>query len=136
MGQADEALVTLLREAARLDPADTALHEHLARVFVARGDRASAAEYLTIETAGTNPQLRLMVAEMRLRSGRVDEGMDNRAATARTRIPSAGRTSPWSAGRSPSKPRKPDSGVVELAADVAVAQEDWPSAAAALQESS
>src|SRR5438309_2559477 len=75
MGQSEEALVAL-REAARLDPSDTALQEHLARVFVDRGDMASAAEYLTIETAGRDPQLLLIVAEIRLRSGRVDEGME------------------------------------------------------------
>ena len=49
MGQSEEALVAL-REAARRDPSDTALQEHLARVFVDRGDMASAAE-----TARPNP---------------------------------------------------------------------------------
>jgi tetratricopeptide (TPR) repeat protein len=132
MGQADEALVAL-REAARLDPSDTALQEHLARMFVDRGDMASAAEYLTVETAGTNPQLLLMVAEIRLRGGRVDEGMQiarrllDEDPSRRQDVALVG----WTIAE-----QAPEAGflVVELAADVAVAQADWPSAAAALQE--
>jgi tetratricopeptide (TPR) repeat protein len=132
MGQSEEALVAL-REAARLDPSDTALQEHLARVFVDRGDMASAAEYLTVETAGSNPQLLLIVAEIRLRSGRVDEGMEiarrllDENPMRRQDVALVG----WTIAE-----QAPEAGfrIVELAADVAVAQADWPSAAAALQE--
>ena len=132
MGQADEALVAL-REAARLDPSDTALQEHLARAFVERGDMASAAEYLTVETAGSNPQLLLVVAEIHLRSGRVDEGMEiarrllDEDPMRRQDVALVG----WTIAE-----QAPEAGfrIVELAADVAIAQADWPSAAAALQE--
>jgi tetratricopeptide (TPR) repeat protein len=132
MGQAEEALVAL-REAARLDPSDTALQERLARVFVDRGDMASAAEYLTIETAGRDPQLLLIVAEIRLRSGRVDEGMEiarrllDEDPMRRQDVALVG----WTIAE-----QAPEAGfrIVELAADVAIAQADWPSAAAALQE--
>ncbi len=132
MGQSEEALVAL-REAARLDPSDAALQERLARVFVDRGDMASAAEYLTIETAGRDPQLLLIVAEIRLRSGRVDEGMEiarrllDEDPMRRQDVALVG----WTIAE-----QAPEAGfrIVELAADVAIAQADWPSAAAALQE--
>jgi tetratricopeptide (TPR) repeat protein len=74
LGRADDALGAL-REAARLDPTDTALRTHLARTFVARGDLQSAGEYLTIETAGSDPELLLTAAEIQLRGGNTDEGL-------------------------------------------------------------
>jgi tetratricopeptide (TPR) repeat protein len=131
-GHPDEALA-MQREAARLDPTDLALQEHLARVFVARGDLSAAAEYLTIESAGDNPQLLLMVAEIRLRGGKIDEGLEiakkllNDDPMRRQDVAMVG----WTIAEV-----APDAGfrIVELAADVAVVQADWPSAAAALQE--
>ena len=60
-GLPDEALQAL-RDAALLDPEDSALKAHLARAFVARGDMTTAAEYLTVETAGNDPHLLLTVA--------------------------------------------------------------------------
>jgi tetratricopeptide (TPR) repeat protein len=132
MGQSGEALVAL-RDAARLDPSDAALRERLARVFVERGDMTSAAEYLTVETAGSDPKLLLLVADILLRSGRIDEGMEiARRLLAddpmrRQDVALVG----WTIAE-----HAPEAGfrIVELAADVAVAQADWPSAAAALQE--
>jgi tetratricopeptide (TPR) repeat protein len=132
MGQPDEAL-TCLREAARLDPSDFQLQENLARAFVARGDLAAAAEYLTVESAGNDPRLLLMVAEIRFRGDRIEEGLEVvRKILAgdpmrRQDVAMIG----WTVAE-----QNPDAGfrVVELAADTAVAQQDWPSAAAALQE--
>jgi len=131
-GNSEEALA-MLREAARLDPSDLPLQEHLARVFVGRGDLTAAAEYLTPESAGNDPQLLLMVAEMRLRGGRVEEGIEIAAKLLagdpmrRQDVAMVG----WTVAEV-----VPDAGfkIVELAADVAVAHQDWPSAAAALQE--
>ncbi len=131
-GQADEAIATL-REAARLDPADAQLRATLARTFVARGDLAAAGEYLTVETAGDDPQLRLMVAEIQLRDGRVDEGLAvlqqllSEDAARRQDIAMMG----WALAE-----QLPDIGfqVVEKSAAAAVLEEDWPSAAATLQE--
>jgi tetratricopeptide (TPR) repeat protein len=132
MGRAEEVLATL-REAARLDPSDLALQEHLARVFLERGDLTAAAEYLTVDAAGNSPQLLLMVAEIRLRSGRVDEGLDiaRRLLTddplRRQDVAKVG----WTVAD-----QAPEAGfsMVELAANTAVTESDWPSAAAALQE--
>src|SRR5207244_1281287 len=106
---------------------------HLARTFVERGDMAGAAEYLTIETAGNDPQLLLTVAEIRLRSDRVDEGLTivrrllDEDPARREAIALLG----WNlAEHAPEAAYR----AVELAADIAVAQGDWPGAAAALQE--
>ncbi len=131
-GMADQAL-DALRAAARLDPGDSALQAHLARAFVARGDLATAAEYLTVETAGNDPQLLLTVAEIQLRGGRIDDGlalvkrMLEEDPSRREQIALLG----WAVAE-----HAPELGfqVVELAADTAVAQADWPGAAAALQE--
>ena len=123
----------LLRDAARLDPEDTALRAHLARAFMTRGDIPSAAEYLTVEVAGEDPQLLLMLIEMQLRGAQVDDAL----ATAkrlleldterREQIAAVG----WNvAEQSPEAAFQ----IVQLAAEVAVAQNNYPSAAAALQE--
>jgi tetratricopeptide (TPR) repeat protein len=132
MNQPEEALATL-REAARRDPSDAALQEHLARTFVARGDHAAAAEYMTLETAGADPKLLLTVAEIRFRSGRIDEGLEivervlKSDPLRRQDVALVG----WNVAE-----QAPDAGfrIVALAADTAVEQSDWPSAAAALQE--
>lgn len=131
-GRASEAL-DMLRDAARLDPADTDLREHLARTFVANGDLDAANEYLTAETAGGDPQLELIAAELQLRGGNVDDGMAlirrllEQDPTRRDDIAGVG----WKlAEASPDAAFK----VVELAAETAVVQTDWASAAAALQE--
>jgi tetratricopeptide (TPR) repeat protein len=131
-GQETEALAAL-REASRLAPEDTALQAHLARAFVARGDLAAAAEYLTVENAGADPQLLMTVAEIRLRDGRIDEGLDvlRRLLADDPERREAIAMLGWKVAED-----APDVGfrAVELAADAGVAQSDWPSAAAALQE--
>jgi tetratricopeptide (TPR) repeat protein len=132
MGQPEEALA-MLREAARLEPGDIALSEHLARVFVERGDLTSAAEYLTVDAAGNNPLLLLMVAEMRLRDGRLDEGLD--IARRVLEIDPLRRQDVAMIGWTVAE-QSPEAGfkTVQLAAEIAVSHGDWPSAAAALQE--
>lgn len=131
-GNQDEALKALA-EAARLDPSDTELYAQLARAYVALGDLTSAAQYLTVETAGDDPQLLLTVAEIQLRGGRQEEGL---ALVKRLleRDPERGEhiaVLGWTLAE-----QTPEVGfsVVELAADAAVARTDWGSAAAVLQE--
>ena len=132
LGQPEEAFAAL-REAARLDPSDTALREQLGRALAARGDLTAAAEYLTVESAAGNPQLLLMLAEIRLRSERVDEALEiarqliHDDPMRRQDVAMVG----WTVAE-----QAPEAGLklVELAADTAVAHQDWPSAAAALQE--
>ncbi len=130
-GRTGDAL-EMLREAARLDPDDAELREHLARTFVANGNMQAASEYLTAETAGSDPQLQLMAAELALR-GNADDGMAlvrrllEQDPARRDDIAAVG----WKlAGELPEVAFK----VVELAAETAVVQTDWASAAAVLQE--
>ena len=131
-GRADEAL-DMLRDAARVDPSDNDLMAHLARAFVARGDMAAAAQYLTVETAGTDPALLMTMAEIQLRSGNIGDGLaiarrllDDDPAR-RDQVALIG----WNIAE-----QAPEAGfaAVELAAEVSIAQGDWASAAAAVQE--
>lgn len=130
--QADEALTTL-RQAAGANPHDTELASELAKKFIARGDLATASEYLTVEAAGDDPALLLTVADLKLRGDAVDEGLAivrrliEGDPSRREQIALLG----WSVAE-----HKPEAGfaVVELAANAAVADNDWPGAAAALQE--
>jgi tetratricopeptide (TPR) repeat protein len=130
--KAEEALATL-RQASAANPFDTELKAELARAFVTRGDTATAAEYLTVETAGDDPVLLLMVAEIQLRSGKVDEGLAvmrrllDQDPSRHEQVALVG----WNVAE-----QAPEAGfkAVELAADVSVGQGEWASAAAALQE--
>jgi tetratricopeptide (TPR) repeat protein len=133
-GDAAGALETL-RAAAAHHPDETELRAELARRFMANGDTASAAEFLSAETAGDDPELLLVVATIRLASEgeSVDEGL---AIIRRLLEQDPGRREQiaqlgWAVAE-----RHAEAGfkVVELAADAAVAQTDWPLAAAALQE--
>ena len=129
----EDAALDALGEAARLDPEDSELRAHLARTFVARGDLQAAAEYLTVQTAGDDPQLLFTIAEIKLRGDTPEDGMAivrqllDEHANRREEVALLG----WTIGE-----QLPELGfrVVELAADAAVAGQDWASAAAALQE--
>jgi tetratricopeptide (TPR) repeat protein len=131
-GNPDEALDTL-RQAAAVNPGDTELSAQLAKAFVAKGDLATAAEYLTAETAGDDPQLLMTVADIQLRGDKFEDGLAivrrllEEDPSRREQIALLG----WTVAE-----KAPEAGflVVELAADSAVAQSDWPAAAAALQE--
>ena len=131
-GSVDEALATL-RQAATLNPGDTELSAQLARTFIARGDLATAAEYLTAETAAGDPVLLLTVADIQLRGDKFEEGLAivrrllEEDASRREQIAQLG----WSVAE-----KAPEAGfvVVELAAAAAVTAADWPGAAAVLQE--
>ena len=131
-GNADEALATL-RQAATRHPADIALGAQLARSFIARGDLTTAAEYLTVETAGDDPALLMTVADIQIRGDKADDGL----AILRRLLEQDGSRGDqiallgWSIAE-----KNAEAGflVVELAAEAAVAQSDWPAAAAVLQE--
>ena len=127
----DEA-IQMLQAAAQVDTEDKGLRARLAKAFLARGDLQSAGLYLTLETAGNDPQLLMTAAEIQLRGGMLDDGMalvhrlleeDPR----REDIAMLG----WNIA-----PQSPDAGfaVIELSAEAAVVKNDWASAAAAFQE--
>jgi tetratricopeptide (TPR) repeat protein len=131
-GKGDEALDTL-RQAASQHEYDNELRAVVARAFLAKGDVATASQYLSVEAAGDDPELLLTVADMRLRGENPEEGMAivrrmlEQDPSKRERIAQLG----WTVAEA-----RPDAGfmVVEFVADQAVAQSDWPAAAAVLQE--
>jgi len=131
-GDADGALDTL-RFAANSHPDEKGLRTDLARRFIARGDMSAAAEYLTAETAGDDPELLLLVADIKLRSESPEDavailrGLLDRDPGRREQIAILG----W---RIAELQAEAGFKVVELAADSSVAQSDFPAAAAALQE--
>ena len=128
----DEA-VEILRPVARLVPADGELALRLARAFLARGDAAGAAEFLTPETARADPPLLLTAADLQLRAGLVEEGLVSvrrylgEEADGREQVALLACTLADGA---------PDEGfrALDLATDAAVSRSDWPWAVAALQE--
>jgi tetratricopeptide (TPR) repeat protein len=131
-GKTDEALDTL-RHASAANPGDQALAAEIARAYIAKGDLATAGEYLTAESAGDDPELLLTVADIRLRSQPFDEGVEivrrllEKDPLARERIAQLG----WDVAE-----QAPEPGflVIELAVDAAMSLADWPGAAAVLQE--
>src|SRR4029453_11264247 len=133
-GSKEEALETL-RSAVALNDADTELKAELARAFVAKGDLETAAQYLTVDTAGDDPDLLLTVADIRLRgeAASVDEGLSiarqliEQDRTRRDRVAQLGWTIAEHSHEAGFK-------VVELAADTAVGENDWGAAAAPLQD--
>jgi tetratricopeptide (TPR) repeat protein len=132
LGRSEDAL-TLLRDAARVDPSDVELRSHLARTFAARGDMAAAAEYLTIESAAGDPDLLLVVAEIRLRGGQIDEAVS--IAKGLLADDPSRRDAIARAGGSVAA-QAPDAGFafVEIAADASLASGDPAGAAAILQD--
>jgi tetratricopeptide (TPR) repeat protein len=131
-GQPDAAL-DALRQAASVNPGDAALMAQLARAFLAKGDVATAAQYLTRETAGDDPDLLMTVADMQLRGERPEDGLAiarellEGDPSRRDQIALLG----WTVAE-----QKPEAGfsVVQMVSDASVASGDWPAAAAALQE--
>jgi tetratricopeptide (TPR) repeat protein len=67
-GRRPETLEALM-EAAALDPADSELRRHLVRECVATGQVDRAREYLTTETAGSDPDLLLALGRIELAAG-------------------------------------------------------------------
>jgi tetratricopeptide (TPR) repeat protein len=123
----------MLRRAVDLDAENKELRVRVAKALLGRGDLHGAGELLTAETAGDDPELIIAAAEIQLRSGRLDEGI----ALARTLIeqdPSR-REAVASLGATIA-PHAPEAGfvLVEISAETAVANNDWPAAAAALQQ--
>ena len=157
-GRGADAMV-VLQEAAELNPTDEDLRGQLFTAYVAagdlehaeayatapdhfrilggayveRGDFTSAARFLTAETAADNPELLLKVAEAKLRTGALDEGLAivrqllNQEPARGPAITLLGCDIAGSV---------PEAGfaVVEMAAETSVIEGDWPSAAAALEE--
>jgi tetratricopeptide (TPR) repeat protein len=75
MRRTEEALEAL-QEYVRLAPGDLSARATLARVALESGDVAGARVHLDRETAGSDPQLLVALAEIELRAGEVDRGRE------------------------------------------------------------
>jgi tetratricopeptide (TPR) repeat protein len=125
--------VQMLRRAVEMDAEDKDLRVRVAKALLERGDVQGASELLTMEAAGDDPQLMIAVAEVQLRSGKLDDGIAvartliERDPSRREEVASLG----WSVAQ-----HAPEAGfaLVELSAEAAVASNDWAAAAVALQE--
>jgi hypothetical protein len=102
-------------------------------VHIGRGDLTSAREMLTVDVAGADPDLLWTLAEMELRNGRISEGtaLLQQLLTADPQKRDALVILGCAVGDA-----NPDAGYecIEVAARAAIAQDEWGTAAAALNE--
>jgi tetratricopeptide (TPR) repeat protein len=68
------AALEVLGEISVADPANLEIKANLAKAHIARGEFDKAKAFLSPETAGTNPTMWMMLAEMELLAGRIGEG--------------------------------------------------------------
>jgi tetratricopeptide (TPR) repeat protein len=131
-GREDDGL-NVLAMAMEADPSEPTVRAELAKRLIARGDDAGAAGVLTPEAAATDPQLLWPFAERLMRDGSIEEG----TALLRELLaedPSR-RESIVTLGCKVAS-ENPDGGYacVGLAVELAVAEQQWETAAAALHE--
>jgi Flp pilus assembly protein TadD len=131
-GRNDEAL-SVLMAAADVFPTDTSLRVLIVKQLIARGDVQGARSVLTPEVAAADPDLLWVLAEMELRDGRVAEGT-GLLKQILADDPSK-RDGLVILGCSVAEVN-PDAGFqcIEVAANAAIASDEWGSAAAALNE--
>lgn len=131
-GKHDQAL-DILGEIAAADPADLEARSSLALTYVSRGDLLKAKQFLSAETAGTNPALWLTLAEIELRGNRLSEGKSAvvQALTLdRAQAQAAVVLGCKLAESSPEAAYQP----IDAVADMALAENDYAAAAVALHE--
>lgn len=130
-GQTD-AWLNVLAEVARLDADDLPVRVALATTYVGLGDLAQARNYLDARTAGNDGALWLMLAEIELATGTLEQG---RAALQRA-LKLDAETQPAVVDLACRlAATAPEAGYVcaDVAAEHAAARRDFPAAAAALQ---
>jgi tetratricopeptide (TPR) repeat protein len=131
-GRTDDVL-EVLSTVAEQDPDDISVRAGLAQAYFAKGDLNRARNYLSREAAGTNPTLWLMLAEMQLEAGHMDEG---RAAVGQVlELDAAQRANVVALGCRLAE-KSPEAGYpcIDAVADLALAENDFAAAAAALHE--
>jgi tetratricopeptide (TPR) repeat protein len=128
-----DAILDVLGAIAEKDPADLEVRSGLAMAYVAKGDLEKARTYLSAETAGTNPALWLMLAEMELRGKRFPEG---KAAVAQALTLDPSQTPAAVVLACKLAEKNPEAGYqpIDAVADAALAQGDFAAAAVALHE--
>jgi hypothetical protein len=111
---------------------DTRFKAQLARTFVQRGDAVAAAECLTPDMAGDDPDLLLTIAEIQLRGGKVEEGVAIVERIAASDPSSFGQVARLGADVGPHDPAV-GFRVVELAVNRWCEKSNWAEAKAALE---
>ena len=128
-----DAMLEVLSAVAESDPSDLEVRSGLALAYVTRGDLEKARTFLSAETAGTDPALWLMLAEVELRANRFAEGkaavvqaltLDRNQAQAAVVLACKLAESNQEAGYQP----------IDAVADAALAEGDFAAAAVALHE--
>ena len=128
-----EAALEVLGEISVADPANLEIKANLAQAHIARGELDKAKAFLTPETAGSNPALWMMLAEIELRAHRNGEGkaavqqalkLDRSQAQAAVVLGCKLAETDAEAGYQ----------AVDAVVDTALAENDFAAAAVALQE--
>lgn len=127
------AALEVLGEISAADPANFEIKASLAQAHIARGEFDKAKAFLSPETAGTNPALWMMLAEIELLAGRHGEG---KAAVQQAIKLDKGQTKEAVVLGCKIAPKNGEAGyqAVDAVIDAALAENDFAAAAVALQE--
>jgi tetratricopeptide (TPR) repeat protein len=127
------AALDVLGEISAADPENLEIKANLAQAHIARGEFDKAKAFLSAETAGTNPALWMMLAEIELLAARLPEGKT--AVQQAIRLDKA-HTQAAVALACKLAQKDPEAGyqAVDAVIDRALAESDYAAAAVALQE--
>ena len=127
------AQLEVLAQVAEADPTNIEVRANLALAYMARGEVDKARTYLSAETAGTNPELWLTLAEMELRANRFPEG---KAAVVQALALDRNQTQAVVILGCRLAESNPEAGYqpIDAVADAALAEGDFAAAAVALNE--
>ena len=127
------AALDVLGEISAADPANVQRKANLAQAHIARGEFEKAKAFLSAETAGTNPTLWMMLAEIELLAGRQAEG---KAAVQQAIKLDRNQTKEAVVLGCKLAPKNEEAGyqAVDAVVDAALAETDYAAAAVALQE--
>ncbi len=131
-GQHGEAL-SVLGRVADMDASDVQARVQLVRAHIGNGDLTTARRYLTPDVVAAEPTLWMVVAEVELRQGHLDEGKAA-VASALAADPSQREAAIAMACRLAEHDADSAYPGIEAVADAAVAEGDYAAAAAALHE--
>jgi tetratricopeptide (TPR) repeat protein len=127
------AALEVLGEVSAADPANVEIKASLAQAHIARGEFDKAKAFLSPETAGTNPALWMMLAEIELLAGRLAEG--KAAVQQAVKLDKAQAQAAVVLGcKLAQKNEEAGYQAVDAIVDGALAENDFAAAAVALQE--
>jgi tetratricopeptide (TPR) repeat protein len=128
-----DAQLDVLARIAEHDPSNLEVRASLAQAYAKRGELEKARQFISAESAGTNPELWLMVAEMELRANRFPEG---KAAVVQALSLDRNQTQAVVVLGCRLAESNPEAGYqpIDAVADAALAEGDFAAAAVALGE--